>query len=394
MIRELLSKIFRRRLGKGKLALSGVAFVVGLVLVLLSLHTYLQLKAAFDPKEDAAEYLILSKKVSMLTTATMSREEISQSEYDDLADQPFVKQIGAFQTAKTPIQLTAGEPFRLRLDFLPVESVPESFLDEHPRGWEWEEGDEVPLLVAKDFLNLYNFGVAPSAGLPQVSKGTLRLAPLRVKVKGPKGERTFPAKIVGVTERIPAVLAPPAFLTWANEEIGGITEPQAITRVIVQVYNPSDPAIRDYLDDAGLETKKDSEKQGKAASVLTVLMGILLAIGLGFIALSLVIVVTNVALLIASARGEVELLFQLGYTPRHLMGYLGRVLFGFLGVVAVVSGGLFWWLSGLATGYFQEAALEVPSGVSLYVWLALVGFIGVAVLVVWRGLSRAVRSAL
>lgn len=62
--------------------------------------------------------------------------------------------------------------------YLFFESVPDRFLDVRSDEWGFEEGSEfVPIILPRNYLNLYNFGFASTRGLPQVSEDLVRVLP-------------------------------------------------------------------------------------------------------------------------------------------------------------------------------------------------------------------------
>ena len=101
------------------------------------------------------------------------------------------------------------------------ESIPDEFLDFIPEEWEWEENSSfVPIMVPKFYLDLWNFGLAPSrVEYPPLSMEAATGMPIEVFI-GQNREATLDGRFVAFSKRINSVLVPERFLTWANQEFG------------------------------------------------------------------------------------------------------------------------------------------------------------------------------
>ena len=97
------------------------------------------------------------------------------------------------------------------------ESVPDSFLDQKPESWEWEENATfVPIMVPKFYLDLWNFGLAPSRSeYPALSMETASLMPIEIFI-GSEKSVIMQGRFVAFSKRINSVLVPRNFLEWAN----------------------------------------------------------------------------------------------------------------------------------------------------------------------------------
>ena len=103
------------------------------------------------------------------------KDSFTQTELAELAEQPFTEALGEFTPARYSVMggiSLAGIGMRTYLFF---ESVPDRFLDVRSDEWGFEEGSEfVPIILPRNYLNLYNFGFASTRGLPQVSEDLVR----------------------------------------------------------------------------------------------------------------------------------------------------------------------------------------------------------------------------
>ena len=132
------------------------------------------------------------------------------------------------------------------------ESVPDRFVDGVASGWRFDERTgEVPIIISKDYLALYNFGFAGSAGLPQMSENILSGIPLRLTLTSDDGRRMrdFRGRVVGLSDRLNTILVPESFMEWSNRELGS-GESHGPSRLIVDVSSLDFSETTDYLSPA------------------------------------------------------------------------------------------------------------------------------------------------
>lgn len=358
MLKSLLRKIFSSKQSRQQLWFAGLGLLLGLVFLMIALQLYLLITRALSPETDNPNYLVLSKKVNITNTLFMGRAEFSDEEIKELKAQPFVENVGEFLSNQYEVlAYSKGQiPFMTELFF---ESVPEKMLDEVPSGWEWKEGDNlIPVMLSQDMLNLYNFGYALGKGLPQISRGTAGLITVQVRVRGARGQRTFNAKIVGFSERIPSILVPESFMLWANANIGKNEKTQP-SRLILKVKNPAAPEVEEYFKANNFEINQDRLQASKAGGVVQATMSGVGLIGIFFIFLSFAIFSMNFRLIMAESRQEIRLLIELGYTRRVLQNYLSRRFLLFVAVITVLAYIFLFLLNSWLMHILAEAGLDL-----------------------------------
>lgn len=386
-----MTNILWGKQSKWQFALAGIGFLLGLLILLVSLQLYLDVQRVLDEKaRGSADYLILNKDISFANTLGFATSTFPDKEIDSLRKQPFVKRLGKFTTSQfqATIETSQTIPFYTQLFF---ESVPDAFLDEIPDRWRWNEASEqLPVIVSQDFLNLYNFGYALSQGLPQLSQGMLKLVPLTVTITGPKGQRTYQGRIVGFSNRIASVLVPDSFMQWANQHIGPGQDKQP-SRLIVQVNDSSNPAIADYLTRLNYQTNNDKLKASQTGRIVQVVMSLIGLVGIFFIVLSFLIFTSNFRVIIAEAKEEIALLLQLGYRvgtiSRHLLGYFVV----FLALVLVMVLILLQLAVSRTQAFVQSQGIDLSGGVSPTVIFTGVGFITLCLVVNALSVRRLLR---
>ncbi|OJJ16145.1 hypothetical protein BKI52_35860 [marine bacterium AO1-C] len=388
---KILNKIFRSRRSRGQFLFAGFGFLLGLLMLLLSVQLYVQVNKVLNPKNAYPEYLIVSKQVRLGNMLTMARADFSKRDLRNLKKQAFIEEVGQFRSNQYKVIAYAkGQiPFYSELFF---ESVPDDMIGDLPKDWGWKEGQKLlPVIISKNFLDLYNFGYALGNGLPQISRSTIGLLTVSVRIEGPQGKAEFKGKVVGFSERIPSMIVPESFMLWANKNIGR-NEDVNPSRLMLKVKNPADPAIAKYLEKKRIQINKDRLNASKAGGVVKIVMSVISLLGAFFIGLSFVIFMMNFRVVLAEAKNEIKLLMQLGYTP----GMIGRNLISyflvFVAILVAITSGLLYYGISVTQKFMIDSGLEVSKGiepVAILVGLVFVGFtVGVNILVVMRMLNK------
>ena len=242
------------------------------------------------------------------------------------------------------------------------ESIPDQFVDNRPYNFKWEEGDEfLPIIVSEDFINLYNYGYALSNGFPQISKNTASMVPLEVKLSGSSKAMTLNAKIVGYSERVSSVLVPQDFMKWANLNIGNYKKEDQASRIIIKLNKEYSGGLEKYLEDKSLLINSEKLGLSKIGAIAKIMIDILIIVGALFVLFSFMIVLTNFSLLLAEAKADLVLLFQLGYKIKTLVYHLFVYMLFFIGIVMVISVGVFLYINTILTETFVIRGISVAT---------------------------------
>ncbi|MDE7136415.1 MAG: ABC transporter permease, partial [Muribaculaceae bacterium] len=202
--------------------------------------------------------------------------------------------------------------------YLFFESIPDEFFDVKPDGWDSDLNSpsyQIPIILSKDYLALYNFGFAASRGMPQISENLISKIPLRVSLSGNGHQEYMPARIVGFSSRLNTIAVPSSFMKWANDRYGDPDDPGNISRLIVEVNDPGNPAIAKYLEERGIEVAGDKLNQGKTAYFISIMSFVVIAIGAVISVLSFFILMLSIYLLLQKNKEKINALMMLGYTP-------------------------------------------------------------------------------
>lgn len=320
----MLWKLLRQHISVAQLAGFFIANLCGMVIVMLGIQFYNDVSPVFTLEDSfiKKDYIVVTKKVSTLGSIAGKSGTFSDYEMDDLKSQPFTVEVGAFQPSQ--FKVSAGISFG-GMDIstaMFLESVPDGFVDVKADAWRYTDGQsEIPIIIPRNYLNLYNFGFARSRNLPQLSEGMVGLVSLNLYIAG-NGKRDMKkGRIVGFSNRLNTILVPESFMNLANATYGGNKKWEP-SRLIIEVDNPADERIARYFKDNGYETEDSKLDAGKMTWFLKVAVGVVMAVGLVISLLSFYILLLSIYLLLQKNTDKLENLILIGYgTSRVAMPY-------------------------------------------------------------------------
>ena len=371
---SLVWKLMRRHISLGQLAGFFFANLCGMVIVLLSIQFYQDVAPVFTEGDSfmKKDYIIVSKKVSTLGSFVGKSSTFSASDIEEIEEQPFTKGVGEFTPSQFKVSAGVGmEQLGLNLSTaMFFESVPNRYVDVNLDDWHFEPGqDVVPIIIPRNYLNLYNFGFAQSRSLPQISEGVINMVNLEVRISGGGRRDTYKGKIAGFSNRLNTILVPESFMTWANTHYGEGTERKEPSRLIVEVNNPTDDRIAQFFRERGYETEDDKLDAGKTTWFLKVVVGIVLTVGLLISALSFYILMLSIYLLLQKNTTKLENLLLIGYGPNRVALPYQVLTIGLNAVVLVLSVGIVLYVRTLYLDVVEKMFPTLDAGAC---WLMLV----------------------
>jgi uncharacterized membrane protein len=288
---------------------------VGTGIVLFGVQAWSDVHPFFSPDGGfiKKDYIVVTKKVSTLGMLDKQGTLFSPGEREELERQAFADRVGAFTASRFQVAAgieARGTSFATEMFF---ESVPDEFVDVKSGQWRFAAGDaEIPIIIPRNYLNLYNFGFARSRGLPKVSEGVLEMLHLTVRVSGNGRRDTYKGKIAGFSNRLNTILVPEAFMTWANDRYGDAAAGDP-ARLIVETRNPADKEIARYFREKGYEAENDKLDDGSVAWFLNLLTTFVVGTGLLICALALYLLTISIYLVIEKNSEKLRTLSLLGY---------------------------------------------------------------------------------
>lgn len=371
-----LWKLLRSHLSVAQTVGFALAGVVGMTVVLTALQAYRDVMSVFRAPDSfvRGDYLVLSKRVGTLQTFGLGGGGFSDEELRDLREQPFVREVGAFVPAEYRVKGSVGAGGVGFSTYLFFESVPDRFLDVQTEAWRFDPAQrEIPIIIPRNYLNLYNFGFARSQGLPQISEGLFKRVTLDVELSGAGRSEHFRGRIVGLSNRLNTILVPESFIRWSNERFGGGSAAKEPLRVIVETDGPADERLTTYLADKGYEAEGGAPDDGRAVRLVRLAASGVAGVGLVFSVMAFYMLLLSIFLLLQKESRKLETLLLLGYRP-------GRIALPYVSLTLGLN--LAVWCGALLLGWVIRAQylplLETmqegyrPAGVALTLLCGLV----------------------
>lgn len=375
---NLLWKLLREHVSVTQLVGFFVANLLGMLIILFGLQFYADILPLFQGKDAffKREFLIVSKPVSTLGSLLGGKGTFSAREIQGFRDQPFTRQVGTFTSSLYDVSASIGmlgTGMQVGTEMF-FESVPDDYIDVNAQAWTYEEGSRtIPIILPRNYLNLYNFGFAQSRNLPKLSEGVLSMIRLEIRLSGGGHVEVYDGRIVGFSNRLNTILVPEAFMNWANHYYapGKKAEP---SRLIVEVNNPADEGIVKYIQARGYEVEGNTLDAGKTVWFLQILVGIVLFIGIVITFLSFYILILSIFLLLQKNTKKMQTLLLIGYSPVQVALPYQVLAVGLnLGVTGIACVLLY----GLRRMYLNNLQTLFPSleGSSGHTVLAVAGFL-------------------
>lgn len=396
---RLLYRLLSRHLNAGQLAGFVLANLCGMTIVLAAVQFATDIIPMFTGSDSFMKpgQMVMAKHVSTVRTLTGKAPTFTQKEIADVRHQPFVSDVGSFTPSLFSVVATLGSQ-KLGVEFsteMFFEAVPDAFMDVDTSRWHWKEGDEeVPIVLPRNYLNLYNFGFASSQGLPALSESLVSMVKIRFILRGSAGRKELTGRVVAFSKKLNTILVPQAFMDEMNTTLSPERKPEP-SRLIVTVSNPADERIAEYLSNHSYETEADDAEAARTAHLLRIIISIVLVVGLIISALAFYVLLLSIFLLLQKNTEKIDTLLLIGYSPQavarpyHLLTISLNTLVLILSIIIVLLlRGYYLPLFGQLYPSYSAASLSpaLLTGVALYLLVTLLNYVAIRrkVMSVWH----------
>ena len=315
---NLVWKLLRRHVSIPQFAGFFFANLFGMLIVLLGFQFYRDILPVFTEGDSfmKADYLIVSKKIAVANTLSGRSNAFSNIEFDDLAEQKFVKDIGRFTSAEYKIDASMGiNGTNLLNSEISFESIPDAFVGTSAAQWNYDQGGKtIPIILPRSYITMYNFGFAQKHSLPKISDGLVGMIDLRIFVHGNGHRDEYKGKVIGFSNRLNTIIVPQSFMEWSNARYAPAAT-SAPTRLILEVVNPADENIAKYIERKGYEVEDNNLAAEKTTYFLKLVVVMVMAVGLVISFLSFYILMLSIYLLVQKNTSKLENLLLIGYNP-------------------------------------------------------------------------------
>ena len=381
---NLVWKLLRQHISIPQFAGFAFANLFGMLIVLFGFQFYQDVLPVFTQQDSfmKADYLIMSKKIGMGNTISGRTNTFSGSEIDDVSSQKFVKKVGKFTSTEYKVDASMGvNGVNVLNSELFFESVPDGFVDVPLKDWKYEPGSkEVPIILPRTYINMYNFGFAQSHSLPKIGDGLVGMIDFEIFIQAGGKKEQFKGKVIGFSSRLNTILVPQAFMDWSNHEFAPEDHSDP-TRLIVEVGNPADENISQYLDENGYEVETDKLDAEKTSYFLRMMVTMVMVVGLVISILSFYILMLSIYLLVQKNSSKLENLLLIGYSPANVSKPYQLLTMGLNIVVLIVAWVVLFFLRSYYMDFIETLFPDIDEGSMLpAILLGLVLFFIVSVL--------------
>ncbi len=377
----MVKKLLLNGWSKKRMCVLAITQIIGFVIIILSLHLFFELRQG-QQEERSKEYLIITKKVNMLRNLVNASSGFTKKEINELEMLKGVDHVGTFTAGKFKVQArvgVGGEGNSIMTDIF-FESVEEEYLDINVAHWEFdpEEGN-IPIIVPQNYMNLYNFGFAPSVGLPRLSKEVIQKVSIDITLFGSDGERhAYTGKIAGFSARLNTILVPQELIEWGNTHLanGAKEHPQ---RLVVAVDPSHSDEVVTFIQNENYELENTIANYSKMNRLARIILSATLFIGLVIALLSILLLLLSSSLLIERNKEQIKNLLILGYSYTSIIKPYRQQLFRMVtGSFILALFAVVFLHCSLLSSFSNELAIKLlssPFGASIITVLMLYAFI-------------------
>jgi hypothetical protein len=301
--------------------MAGVGLTIAMLLILSAVQiqvNYNELLYGKSNQDSIANFLVVAKVID----GNKRENVLSTEEVERLKKQSFIEKVGLLTASRFKVSAQSPSdrfPFYTDMFF---ESVPDEFIDVKSEAWKWEPGSNtIPLIIPNQFLDLYNFGFAPSQNLMQLTQSMVMALPIVLNVTFQGQPIRFTGKVVGFSDRISSVLVPENFLAMANKQFGTQVGARP-SRVVIRTNDPGNPALVKYLKYNGLVTDADKTRFSQYRRIVNTVVNASWLTGAVMLLFAILVFSLFIQLTIASTKNEINLLVTIGASPRQLQQFL------------------------------------------------------------------------
>lgn len=375
---------------------AAAGLMVGLTLLMLALQSWIDNNAWAKVSQALVrnDYLVISKPVSMLGSAMGKPATFAQRELDEMRQQEFVEAVVPFTAGTFPVmaEVSPGNDLPALSTLLFFEAVPNEYLDIDLTNWHWTpDSEEVPVVLPRLYLQLYNHGFAESQGLPKLSENMISQVSFVVKIGRRNHGAAFRARIVAFSDQLNSIIVPKTFMDWANSNYG-TTEQKDPSRLIVLPTNTAGAAVAEYIEAKHYETPETALKNSKQTRLLRTVLGIV-GVFAGLVALlALLLFSVSLQLLLLRNQGNIVQLLRIGYPAARIVRYFAigmlvmllLLLTGAIGSVALVR--------SFAAQSLASIQLDLSGGLAPQTWALGLGICVLLGCWQWLRITRTVRK--
>ncbi len=342
------------------------------VLVLGCIQLYNNATVLFGKKSSDSNYWITLSKT--ITPDNIGRKDLIGFNANDIAD---LKKWGEVKDVYPII----SNDFKVSADggnFIPfytdmyLEAVDNTAIDIQNLDDFHVKDNTIPIIISREYLNLYNYGFALNQGLPQITEEFAKKIEVNINLTLKEKNLKFRGKLMGLSDRIHSVLVPKEFLDSINAtQATPETKKDVYTRVLVKVNDANDQDLITKMNKKGYESNQESLRSAKIKGKLFLVLRTIAFIGLFIFLLCIFMIINSIKMQFLEQQEEVSIKYLLGYSPKKMVSKISRFFSITLAVIILIC------LILLSVGQYYLSVSQVSNGmlpkfIAYYLWAFIV----------------------
>lgn len=393
---NMLKKLLLQPQNKFRLWAALSSLCVGTILFLVSVMIWWNFQELLFGKSQndslGSTYLVIGKKVTDQNMGLQGATIFGTTEIEEIKKAPQVEDVGIISSNKFPVYAMMGGNLGFATE-LPLESVPDKFLDKMPTEWKWQQGsNDLPIIISSQFLDIYNYVFAPSQGLPQLSETSVKSLALKLKIGNEQSGEMMMAHVVGFSDRIGSVLAPQSFIDYGNLKYGKQVSVSQPSQLILKTKDPSDTKFAAYLQSHNYNTNSENLRWSKVRAIVEIVTASTGILALLLMGIGALVIILFIELTIAKAYTSIALLLQIGYSPKYLSKFMSKSFLPMVTSASVLALVVTCIIQFLASNLIKTQGLVLPVIPGLPVWIAFCISLLVLLLLVAKSIGNAIKK--
>ena len=194
---SVLEKVIKSQQKPTAKSISSIGTVIGTIIIIISIQLYQDVKPLISKNASTLinQQQIISKKINKLSFLQKQIKGFSKKEIEEIKAHKNVKDLAVFSSSNYQVIINVGNQENTIPGFYTLaffESIPQRFLDESYEFQEWDSSiKEVPVVLPKNYLDAYNYGLALSMNTPQISEAILKSLRFNIEINGNGKKRRY-----------------------------------------------------------------------------------------------------------------------------------------------------------------------------------------------------------
>lgn len=364
-----------------QLVIAVIGSVMGLFILMGSVQFYLDYTSAmFGGKDLLKDGFVVQKKVTALNTLNLGNSGFTEEDIKELKGKNFVEEIAPIKSTAFKVSATVAANNNLPAFYTDMffQALPNKYVDTKKGEFNWQQGDSIiPIIIPISYLNLYNYGFAPSQGIPQLSEETFSIKLIDITFSSEDGyKEDYKGKIIGFSAKINTILVPESVIDYGNQKFGSPSESKTTNRLFVVANSKYHADFVELIEEKGLSVNQEKLKTSEQKSKLQIILSVLVFVAILIITLSILIFIQYAQIFINKSSYEIGVLVNIGYNYKYIsQQYIRFFIFIFTGItvltliIALIAKN---WFNHFMT---EEKKIPIDGGLDSITYLIAGGFL-------------------